>query len=219
MTPPPPCKRRTPSGVAWRCWNLHAEAVQSKTLQNTGPGCATHAALLCSALSSRQLLLVSPAITSGCMLRAVIARRLFFCYLPPSPQSKHFPTPANFWRCVLICNSLGCFLRLHATLSCMHNLQRHIRVCAHKNPKASQQGVATYLILTYCSYWILCPRAPLPPGRGSRRTKMFLLFTHRLITADCAASLHCRLLFFLLTARWLTPRRNSRKRDTSTLGR
>lgn len=107
--------------------------------------------------------------------------------------------PANFSPCVLICNTLGCFLRLHALLSRMHNLQRHIRVCAHKNPKASQQGVASYLILTYCSYWILCPHAPLPSGTRSRRTKMFLLFTHRLITTDCAASLRCRHRCFLFS--------------------
>lgn len=122
---------------------------------------------------------------------------LLLFYLPPSPRSKHFPMPANFSRRVLICNSLGCFLRLHALLSRMHNLQHDVRVRAHINPNASQQGVGSYLILTYCSYWILCPHALLPSGTRSRRTKMFLLFTHRLITTDCAASLHCRHRCFL----------------------
>lgn len=98
--------------------------------------------------SSRRLLRVSPAITSGCMLDAVIAhhQNLFFnYYLPPSPWSKHFPTLANFSRRVLICNSLGCFLRLRALLSRMHNLHRRVRVCAHENPKASQRGVVTVI--------------------------------------------------------------------------
>lgn len=155
--------------------------------------CAAHS-------SSRRLLRVSPAITSSCMLGAVIAHHqvfFYYYYLPPSPWSKHFPTLANFSRRVLICNSLGCFLRLRALLSRMHNLHRRVRVCAHENPKASQRGLPAsqrhcYLILTYCSYWILCPHAPLPSGTRSRRTKMLLLFTRRLITTDCAASLHCR---------------------------
>lgn len=116
-------------------------------MQNTGVGCETHAALLCCTL----LLQAAASRLPSNNKRLHVGRcnrsssKKFFYYLPPSPWSKHFPTLANFSRRVLICNSLGCFLRLRALLSRMHNLHRRVRVCAHENPKASQRGVVTVI--------------------------------------------------------------------------
>lgn len=64
-------------------------------MQDAGPTCGMHVALLCYLLSSGHLFHVS----HGCTLGAVIAHR----------HGKHFPAPANFSRRVLICNSLGFF--------------------------------------------------------------------------------------------------------------
>lgn len=215
-----------------QCRNFHAEAVKRKRghnwapMQNRGVGCETHAALLCCTLLLQAAASRLPS--NNKQLHVVLFFFFFYYYhLPLSPWSKHFPTPANFSRRVLICNSLGCFLRLRA-LFVTHAQFAAPRLCSRSwKPKSlPARRRHCYLILTYCSYWILCPHAPLPSGTRCRRTKMFLLFTRRLITTDCAASLHCRHcrpspphLSLPYPSRWLTPRRKSRKRDTSTPGR
>lgn len=116
--------------------------------------------------------------------------------MSPSPCGKHFPTPAIFSRPLLICNSLGFFFPLASRTFCHAH---RIRIAAfvfraHKNPKASQQGVATVISFSPTAViGFYAPALHYLQGRGAGGQR---LFTRRLITTNWATSLHCRQRFF-----------------------